>query len=349
VAKPVVLLTILAALCWAAAVGAQKLVPGIEFLNDRLKIPESELFDEGRYIESGVGLSFGVDRRLSYLTDDYEEAVKRFEVAVRQFRYKAEIWVYLARSYFYMNSPDAARDALVRAEELMPDLREELWQPLLASLKWEIQQRARRQQAQIDFYSTGQDEVLSLFRLYLFLGDPDSAKNLVTVSHGRARTMRQAAEMVSGDSRSAQAAEADRWEQLGERLAAELLTAGIEAPTVPTPTASSKMDVDIDERERVRVLQLRVDFYKAGEEDYLQLFQAYLDRADTSKAHSVITSLARHITGLEVQSSVAPTITGQADIEQRIEALRVLTDDLRRQLGVDLSDGTTSGASGGGP
>ena len=73
-------------------------VPGIEILNERLRIPESVLFNEGVYIESGVGLSFGVDRRLSYLPGEYAEASQRFELSVRQFRYKAEVWVFLAHS-----------------------------------------------------------------------------------------------------------------------------------------------------------------------------------------------------------------------------------------------------------
>ncbi len=84
---PYLLLTLLLAI----ASGAQERVPGIEFVNERMRIPESDLFDEGAYIESGVGLSFGVDKRLTYLPGEYEEAAQRFVFGLLQFRYKAEV------------------------------------------------------------------------------------------------------------------------------------------------------------------------------------------------------------------------------------------------------------------
>ena len=342
--------TLVTFLLLVTAIGAQDRIPGLEFLNERQRIQESERFDEGSYIESGVGLSFGVDKRLTYLPGEYEEAAQRFELSVRKFRYKAEIWIYLARAYFYMKSPDKALDALIRAQGLMPDLSAGLWGPMIASLKWEIRQRARRQQAQIDFYSTGQEEVLSLFRLYLFLADHAAARDVVAVAHGRARSMRENAQMVSGDSRRAQAAEADRWEQLGESLTGELATAGIAAdavpaqPTLPEPTEN----VDIDEQERVRVLQLRIDFYAALEEDYLQLFQAYLDRTDTARALAVISSLERHVIDLEVQASVAPTLSDQTDIEDRIKVFKAMGDDMHSQIDDGVAAGKAGGMVGGG-
>ncbi len=335
---PYLLLTLLLAI----ASGAQERVPGIEFVNERMRIPESDLFDEGAYIESGVGLSFGVDKRLTYLPGEYEEAAQRFELGVRQFRYKAEVWVYLARAYFYTKSPDAARDALQRAEALMPDLSAKLWQPLIASLQWEIRKRALQQQAQIDFYSTGQEEVFSLFRLYLFLEDEDSATDLVAVAHERARMMLKRARMVSGTSRSAQVDEAERWNQLGESLLGELQIAGITVPTasVPAPLPEPVADEDISEQERVRVLQLRVDFYRAQQEDYLQLFQAYIDRADTMRARTVLASMGRHLADLSVRASVAPTLGEQADIEETMEEFKVLREDLQKQLPAPQSPAT---------
>lgn len=320
--------------------GAQQRVPGIEFVNERLPIPESTLFDEGTYIESGVGLSFGVDKRLTYYPGEYEEAAQHFEISVRQFRYKAELWVYLARAYFYTKSPGAAQDALQRAEALMPDLAETLWQPLLASLQWEIRQRAVQKQAQIDFYSTGQEEVLTLFRLYLFLADHDSAADLVGVSHERARMMRERALMVSGASLKAHVDESDRWEQLGDRLAGELRTAGLDVPHTSAPPHEPVVTEDIDEQERMRVLQLRIDFYRVQQEDYLQLFQAYLDRADTTRARSVLASMGRHMGDLDVRASVAPTLSEQANIEKEIEEFRVLRDDLRNQMSGLEGDGS---------
>ena len=322
--------------------GAQQLVRGIEFVNERLPIPESTLFDEGVYIESGVGLSFGVDKRLTYYPGEYEEAAQRFEISVRQFRYKAELWVYLARAYFYTKTPDAAQDALQRAEALMPDLSVTLWQPLLASLQWEIRQRAVQQQAQIDFYSTGQEEVLTLFRLYLFLEDHESAADPVGVSHERARMMRERALMVSGASRKAHVDESDRWKQLGIRLTSELRTAGLEVPPAVKSTSpqESVITEDIDDQERVSVLQLRVDFYRARQQDYQQLFQAYFDRADSTRARSVLASLGRHMGDLDVRASVAPTLSVQADIEREIEEFRVLRDDLLSQMSGMKDDGS---------
>ena len=176
--------------------------------------------------------------------------------------------------------------------------------------------------------------MLSLFRLYLFLEDQVSAVDLIGVSHERARMMRERALMVSGASRAAQVDQADRWEQLGERLAAELRTAGIDVPAVskPAPPPESVVTEDIAEQELVRVLQLRVDFYRAREKDFLRLFRAYLDRADTTRARSVLASLGRHIGDLDVRASVAPTLSEQADVEEEIEKFKVLRHDLSKQM-----------------
>lgn len=329
----VLFLSVLLAAGLVPAADAQERVPGIEFLNERLRIPESELFDEGAYIESGVGLSFGVDKRLTYLGGEYEEAAQRFELGVRQFRHKAEVWVFLSRAYFYMKEPDRARDALNRAEVLMPDLSLRLWQPMVASLLWEIRQRARRQQAQIDFYSTGQDEVLSLFRLYLFLNDEEGARDLISVANERARMMRESAQMVSGTSRQSQAKEAGRWDQLGADLTLELQAAGITVPAAPPAAAVPEPPtIDIDEEERVRILQLRVDFYRVGQDDYRELFQVYLDRKDLIRARAVLASLARQMVDMGVRASVAPTLGEQADIEDDVAKLQALSEELASLL-----------------
>ena len=197
-----------------------------------------------------------------------------------------------------------------------------------------------QKQAQIDFYSTGQEEVLTLFRLYLFLADHDSAADLVGVSHERARMMRERALMVSGASLKAHVDESDRWEQLGDRLAGELRTAGLDVPHTSAPPHEPVVTEDIDEQERMRVLQLRIDFYRVQQEDYLQLFQAYLDRADTTRARSVLASMGRHMGDLDVRASVAPTLSEQANIEKEIEEFRVLRDDLRNQMSGLEGDGS---------
>lgn len=329
--RPIRVLT--PALVLAAAAAAQDLVPGIDFMNDRMPIPDSSQFDEGAYIESGVGLTFGVDKRLTYFAGQYEEAAPRFEEAARRFRYKAEIWVFLSRAYFHMKSPEQAREALLRAEVLMPDLSKRLWQPLVASLEAEIRHRAARARAQLEFYSTGQEEVLSLFRLFLFLQDADSAREIIATAHTRARVMRERARMVSGDSRRAYASQSDKWTQLGQDLAGELAALGVDVSPVPPPAPVPEEEHgDVGEQERIRLLQLRIDYYRAVVDDYVTLFDLYLARGDSAQARGVIASLTRHVADLAVTASVAPTVTDQAAIEVRIDSLRQTRDDLQAQL-----------------
>ena len=76
----------------------------LDYMNDKLRIPDSEKFDESTYIETGVGLTFGVDRRLSYYAGNYAEAATQFANAVKRYPYKSEIWVFLSRSYFWLVS-----------------------------------------------------------------------------------------------------------------------------------------------------------------------------------------------------------------------------------------------------
>lgn len=326
-----------AALCLAvaaAAAGAEDLVAGIDYLNDRMPIPDSVEFDEGAYIESGVGLSFGVDKRLTYLAGEYEEAAQRFEESVRRFRYKAEIWVFLSRAYFGMKSPHRAREALLRAEALMPDLSPRLWRPLVASLEEEIRQRAARQQAQIDFYSTGQEEVLSLFRLYLFLKDHDSARATIAAARQRSQMMRERAQMASGNGRRSYVSQSGKWSQLADGLSGELAALGVEVgpPPTPEPPVPAAVPDDADEQEHIRVLQLRIDFYEAAEADYIDLFALYMARGDSAKARGVVASLSRHIADLGVRASVAPTVTDQVAVEARRDTLRQARDEIQAQL-----------------
>ena len=284
--------------------GAQERVIGIDFTNDRLPIPDSEKYDEGQFIDSGVGLSFGVDKRLTYFAGQYEEAAARFELSVQGFKYKSEIWVFLARSYFNMKSPQLAREALERAQEVMPDLREKLWQPLLGSLLWEIRKRANQQQIQIDFYSQDQDDFFSLFRLYAFLGDFEGAAGVITSARGMDRTMRQLATAVSGDSRKAYLKQAAEWGKLGDRLHEELreLAPQVQVETAADVDQSSAGELapgggngDDANDEETRVLQLKIDFYQAAAKDYEKLFGNYFERGDRKRAVQVLTALDREI------------------------------------------------------
>ncbi|HJN29938.1 MAG TPA: hypothetical protein QF604_18700, partial [Candidatus Latescibacteria bacterium] len=182
------------------SVSAQERRHGISFTDERLFIPDSESFNDGSYLSSGVGLKFGVDKRLTYLSGDYAGAVIAFEEATRTYRYMAEIWVYLARAYFYSESPELAKQTLERAKGMMPDLADRLWNPLIGSLLSEIRQRANQEQIQVDFYSPDQQKILSLFRLYIFLEDTKAAKGVIDTAHQRATEMRERTTMVAGSS-----------------------------------------------------------------------------------------------------------------------------------------------------
>ena len=155
--------------CWGLAIWAQPRGPRIDFLNERLRIPESARFVEPDYIDSGVGLRFGIDKRLSYFPGQYEAAAQAFATSVQTYRYKADIWVYLARSYFYMRDPQRAKDILLQAVQTMPDLQERFWDPLLNSMLGEIRKRAVHLQTQVDFYTKSQGDFLTLFRTLLIL------------------------------------------------------------------------------------------------------------------------------------------------------------------------------------
>ena len=329
--------------------GAQERVVGIDFTNDRLPIPDSEKYDEGQFIDSGVGLSFGVDKRLTYYAGQYEEAAARFELAVGAFKYKSEIWVFLARSYFNMKSPGLARETLERAEEVMPDLREKLWQPLLGSLLWEIRKRANQQQVQIDFYSQDQNDFFSLFRLYTFLEDFEGAAGVITSAQGKDRTMRQLATTVSGGSRKAYLKQAAEWGKLAVTLRQELRS---EAPDVEVESAADLHPASANEPasgdgnasdtndEETRVLQLKIDFYQAAAKDYETLFGNYFDRGDRQRAGLVLAALDREIGRQGLLKSVAPTVQREVEIETQLEEL----DELKRKLESTL--GPPDGADG---
>jgi tetratricopeptide (TPR) repeat protein len=103
----------------AAALLAQRSLAAVDFLDEKLKIPDSARFTEAEFTQSGVGLSFGVDKRLSYMIGRYDDAARRFEDSAARFPYKSEIWVFLARSYFHMKAPQKALAALDRAAAQM--------------------------------------------------------------------------------------------------------------------------------------------------------------------------------------------------------------------------------------
>ena len=319
-------------------VAAQEAVAGIDFLNDRLPIPESALFDEGLYIDSGVGLSFGVDKRLTYAAGQFEEAAARFEISVAAFPYKSEIWAYLSRSYFHMKSPDRAKVALERAQEVMPDLREKLWQPLLGSLLKEIRKRANQQQIQVDFYSQNRDDFLSLFRLYLFLDDHDGAVGVITSALGKEQAMKVLATTVSGDSQKSYLEQAAGWRRLAGELKEEILQIdpditldlAVSGPTPELPGSMSESGAGIDEESRI--LQLKIDWYRSTTGDYKKLFDKYAVSGDVERASLLLESLSREIIWQELLKSVAPTIQQEAEVEGQLIKLRELKEEFESFL-----------------
>jgi len=319
-------------------VAAQEAVTGIDFLNDRLPIPESALFDEGSYIDSGVGLSFGVDKRLTYSAGQFEEAASRFEISVAGFPYKSDIWVYLARSYFHMKLPDRAKVALERAQEVMPDLRERLWQPLLGSLLKEIRKRANQQQIQVDFYSQNRDDFLSLFRLYLFLNDHDGAVGVITSALGKGQSMEVLATTVSGDSQKSYLKQAAEWRRLAGELKEEILQIdpdisldlAVFRSTPELPGSMPESGAGIDEESRI--LQLKIDWYRSTTEDYKKLFDKYAMSGNVERASLLLEALSREIIWQELLQSVAPTIQQEADIEGQLIKLRELKEEFETFL-----------------
>ena len=316
---------------------APKLVKGIDFLNERLLLPETARYNEGDYIETGVGLSFGVDKLVSYHAGSYEEAAARFEESVQLFRYKSEIWVYLARSYFYMKSPERARETLELAQEVMPDLAENLWQPLIASLLDEIRQRASQQQIRIDFYLPTQEEFLSLFRLYLFLKDHEAAVGILRSAEGRSLKLRGQATAASGSSRKSYVNEAAKWLVLADQLRAELRGLGVEVPSnsaLETLSAQAESGPGNDEdAEKQRVLQLKIDFYGAPPEEFRELFELYVQGGMNQRAAAVLESLQRDIGRERILASIAPTVQDELEIQQKVEELEQLKKELEQSLG----------------
>ena len=315
----------------------------ISFVDERLLVPDSERFTDGSYIASGVGLKFGVDKRLTYLSGDYVEAVSAFEEAVRVYRYKAEVWVYLARAYFYSESPELAKQTLERASQVMPDLADRLWDPLIASLLWEIRQRANQQQIQVDFYSPDQQGFLSLFRLYVFLDDQVAAKGVIDAARQRSRGMSERSTMVAGSSQATYIEQAELWDQLAGSLSREIPGMGVQLPAASAALVDAPTPVDAAAEqavERERLLQLQVDFYRAGPAQFSELFDAYLLRGDTRRAGSVTERAHQEAARLRLVASVAATIQDEEEIKRKAATMDSLADSFDTRLsGADGQSG----------
>lgn len=320
----------------AAAAGGQEGQHGArpDFLDERLAIPESERFNASEYTDSGVGLAFGVDRRLSYLAGNYNQAVLRFEEAIKRYRYKSEIWVYLARAYFHARSPSQARDALQRAAEAMPDLKDGLWDPLVQSLLDQIRLRARALQTQVDYYACEPGDYLNLFRLYTFVEDYQSAAGVVRGAERRATELRQLAEGASEPGRVTDLQGCSRWQELARQLRDELQAAGHpDTSAVAAPPQAATDDV----REQARWLQLRIDFYSAGPQDYRRLVAAYRQLGEPQRADAALSALAYEVRRLGLLADTAADAADAAEKAQARDQLQAVLDELRTAAPADTT------------
>lgn len=327
-------------LCSAGAlllqpVGAQPLKPTIDFLDERLKIPESSRFVEAEYTESGVGVPFGVDKRLSYFSGNYAEATQRFMDSLKRFSFKAEIWVYLARSYFYEKKPEDARNTIERAAEIMPDLSERFWNPLLESMLGEIRSRALDQQAQIDFYTRSQGEYLELFRLFRFLADEAGMSGIIDRAERRAAKMAVMATMVASSTRATYLADADKWVGLAGQMRGEMREVGFlppETQPLPTYTRESVVSTDVDMLEKTHQLQLKVDFYQPNLEDFRTLFSNYLELEMPAGARFVIEGIEREVTRLQLKADTSNDFVEVSKLQEEVASLDQLKLELSQRL-----------------
>ena len=300
----------------------------LAYLNEKLPVPDSERFNEARYTDTGVGLGFGVDLQLTYLSGQYGEAVRRFEKAVGQYPHKSDIWVYLSRAYFYLNQPDQARQALKRAAEAMPDLDGRLWAPLVRGLEWEIRQRAAQLKVQIDFYARGTNDFLRLYRLYLFLQDYDEARKVVRAADARAEAIEARATAMVGAKKEALRDQAAQWRDLGEQLRAELGALGQTAPDpVPAPDTGRRRLQEEAER-----LQRAVDFYPASIEQYERLFGLYLQLADRAAADSVRAAVGRRRRVVQSEITSAATLQEEAQLQDKLTRFNIALQGMRLKL-----------------
>lgn len=308
----------------------------LDFLNDRLYVPDSERFSEADYIDSGVGLTFGVDRRLSYAAGNYEEAAARFEEAIQRYRYRSEIWVFLARSYYHMKAPDRARQTLEQAAAVMPDLRERLWSPLLKGLLQEIRRRAENLQVQVDYYTLGPDDYLSLFRLYLFAEEYRGASGVIAGVEARARKTADLAGTLTGEGHRRALAEVTRWHALAGQFRAELALRGISVPT-DSPVndslaASPGPAPDAELLEQVRLLQLKVTFYPATPGEYQRLFTGLLALGREEQAATVVRLLDEEIARTRLQLETAATLQQEGEFQAALDTLSRLRERLQAAL-----------------
>lgn len=315
---------LLAAPLWAQA------GPGeVDFLDDRLVIPEAALYDSTQYQASGAAAGFAEAKR-QYDLGQYAQAAQLFAPVVGQYGQQSATWVYLARAQFHSQEFDAARQTLVRAAEMAPDLRERLWQPLGRGLVGEVRKRANQLQAQVDFYPQRQADFAPLFQLYGFLQDSTAARELVHSAGQRRAELYRQAEVASGSLRQSYLEAAGQW----DRLIASL---GVAPDSGASALGAATRADSLRTTGLLRLLQLRVDYYLAKPGEYQQLFDLYLGLGRRAEAAAVVQALEREGQRLSLLAVVAPTAAEAGKYRDQTAAL----DSLRRQLQAQLGSPAT--------
>jgi tetratricopeptide (TPR) repeat protein len=321
-------------LCWGAF--AQSRDVYIDFLNERLNIPDSQLFVEADYIESGIGLRYGIDKRLSYFPGQYEEAARAFHESVQGYRYKADIWVFLARSYFYMRNPQKAKATIELAAKVMPDLSKRFWDPLLRSMLGEIRKRAERLQTQVDFYSPSTGDFLALFRLYKFLHDYPACISVIHAAGDKADSMRDLAEMASSENQRTYRGEATKWDDLAGSMQGELETLGVDVVQRPdkeiTLVDQTSGVVDPQLLDDTKILQMKVDYYQSKPVDYRQLYDNYLKLNMPDRAQMVIGALDREIKRVRFLADTATDFVQEDQYLVEASTLVAMREELKAEI-----------------
>jgi hypothetical protein len=218
----------------------------------------------------------------------------------------------------------------------MPDLRERLWDPLLQGLLREIRRRAENLQVQVDYYTLGPEDYLSLFRLYLFAGENQGAAGVISAAEARARRTASLAGSLTGEGHQRALAEAARWHALAGQLRAELAVRGISVPADSSVNdslaASPGPTPDAELLEQVRVLQLKVDFYPATPGDYQRLFTGLLALGREAQATAVVRSLDEEIARTRLQLATAATLQQEEEFLTSLDTLSRLRERLRAAL-----------------
>ena len=333
--RKIALHSLLVALLGVAALAESRGLQ-LDFFNERLAVPESERFSESDYIESGVGLRFGIDQRLSYFPGQYAKAASAFEASIDAYSFKAEIWVFLARAYFYMRAPQKSKACLLEAAQVMPDLREHFWDPLLNSMLGEIRKRAVSLQTQVDFYSKSQGDFIALFRLYKFLQDYPACISVIHAAGERADRMRMLADMASSESQRSYRSEATKWDDLAVSLGVELEVLGVTVPARPKkerePVGEAGDQPDPQLVDDTKVLQMKVDYYQSEPTDYRKLYDNYQQLEMSKLAARVVGALDREIQRVRFLADTATDFVQESQYLSEVSTLAAMREELKAEI-----------------